>query len=125
MEKSLKNNLDLMHIEKIFVVDLFNAIMNVARKTQDNENMRMDLSFLCLLTYLEMKLFQSERLKIQMQDTLKMLDFNVLNLARCSNVTKSRMHGMKSQNYHVFIVLCCNTLLMEDFVKLEQNILII
>lgn len=49
-----------MHIEKIFFDDLFNTIINVARKTQDNE-----FTF-SLFT----QILGDERLKIQMQDTL-------------------------------------------------------
>ncbi|XP_058731844.1 uncharacterized protein LOC131603526 isoform X1 [Vicia villosa] len=83
---------------------------------------------------------------------LKMPDGYASNLSRCSDVTKGRMKGMKSHDCHVFMEcllpiafrslppeiwkpltelsrffkdLCCNTLKLEDLVRLEQNITII
>ena len=83
---------------------------------------------------------------------LKMPDGYSSNLAKCADVTKGRMLGMKSHDCHVFMEcllpiafhslpdcvwkpltkisqffkeLCSNTLRMEDLVKLEENIPII
>ncbi|KAK2436720.1 hypothetical protein QL285_021692 [Trifolium repens] len=74
------------------------------------------------------------------------------NLSRCANVTKGKMIGMKSHDCHIFMEcllpiafrslpeevwkpltklscffkgLCCNTLKLEDLVKMEKNIHII
>ncbi|CAI8596178.1 unnamed protein product [Vicia faba] len=83
---------------------------------------------------------------------LKMPDGYASNLSRCADVTKGRMKGMKSHDCHVFMKcllpisfrsfpseiskpltelnrffkhLCCNTLKLEDLVRLERNVPII
>lgn len=83
---------------------------------------------------------------------LRMPDGYASNLSRCANVEKGTVHGMKSHDCHVFMEcllpiafhslpdlvwkpltelsrffkdLCCNTLRMDDLVKLDENIPII
>lgn len=164
----LRHNLDVMHIEKNFFDNVFNTVMNVAGKTKDNEKARMDLPLHCLRSDLVMSslpngkmakpkakyTLTSEEAKLVYKwiTELKMPDGYASNLARCADVTKGRMHGMKSHDTHVFMEclvpiafrylpteiwkalteislffkdLCCNTLTMEQLVKLEQNIPII
>lgn len=83
---------------------------------------------------------------------LRMPDGYASNLSRCANVEKGTVHGMKSHDCHVFMEcllpiafhslsdlvwkpltelsrffkdICCNTLRMDDLVKLDENIPII
>ncbi|XP_050876180.1 uncharacterized protein LOC127079866 [Lathyrus oleraceus] len=83
---------------------------------------------------------------------LRMPDGYASNLSRCANVEKGTVHGMKSHDCHVFMEcllpiafhslpdlvwkpltelsrffkdLCCNTLRMDDLIKLDENIPII
>ncbi|XP_058758797.1 uncharacterized protein LOC131632049 [Vicia villosa] len=83
---------------------------------------------------------------------LRMPDGYASNLSRCANVENGTVHGMKSHDCHVFMEcllpiafhslpdlvwkpltelsrffkdLCCNTLRMDDLVKLDENISII
>ena len=164
----LRNNLDVMHIEKNVFDNVFNIVMNVAGKTKDNEKARLDLPLHCLRGDLEMTplpngkmakpkaryTLTSEEAKLVCKwiKELKMPNGYASNLARCADVTKGSMHGMKSHDTHVFMEcllpiafrslpieiwkpltelsrffkdLCSNTLTMEDLVKLEQYIPII
>ena len=43
----IRHNLDVMHIEKNFLDNIFNTIMNVEGKTKDNAKSREDLKELC------------------------------------------------------------------------------
>jgi hypothetical protein len=83
---------------------------------------------------------------------LKMPDGYASNLSRCADVTKGKLTGMKSHECHIFMEcllpiafrslpteiwkpltelscffkdLCCNTLKLEDLVRMEKNIPII
>jgi hypothetical protein len=83
---------------------------------------------------------------------LKMPDGYASNLSRCADVTKGKLTGMKSHDCHIFMEcllpiafrslpteiwkpltelscffkdLCCNTLKLEDLVRMEKNIPII
>jgi len=83
---------------------------------------------------------------------LKMPDGYVSNIARCANNDKGSLYGIKSHDCHVFMEfllpiafrslpefvwsaltelsrvfkdLCCNTLRMDDLVRMEENIPII
>jgi hypothetical protein len=164
----LRHNLDVMHIEKNFFDNIFNTVMNVKGKTKDNEKARKDLSLYCCRRDLEMQalpngkigkpkasytLTKSDaKLVCKWLKELRMPDGYASNLARCANVEKGTVHGMKSHDCHVFMEcllpiafrslpecvwkpltelsrffkdLCCNTLRMDDLVKLNENIPII
>ena len=108
-----------MHIEKIFFDNIFNTVMNASGKTKDNDKARMDLAFYCRHKYLELKSGANGKLlKPKANDTLtadqtklvcqwikelRIPDSYSSNLARCINVDKGTMHGMKSHDCHVFI----------------------
>ncbi|GAU48783.1 hypothetical protein TSUD_406260 [Trifolium subterraneum] len=95
--------------------------------------------------------FTSEEAKLVCQ-WIKELKMPASNLSRCADVTKGKMKGMKSHDCHIFMEcllpiafrslpaeiwkpltelscffkdLCCNTLKLEDLVRMEQNIPII
>ena len=43
----IRHNLDVMHIEKNVFENIFNTVMNVDGKTQDNAKSRLDLMEIC------------------------------------------------------------------------------
>jgi len=43
----LRHNLDVLHIEKNFLDNVFNTVMNIKNKTKDNQKVRMDVVELC------------------------------------------------------------------------------
>ena len=49
----IRNNLDVMHIEKNVFENVFNTVMQVEEKTKDNEKAREDLKVLCRRPELE------------------------------------------------------------------------
>nr|KYP73946.1 hypothetical protein KK1_006607 [Cajanus cajan] len=115
----LRHNLDVMHIEKNFFDNIFNTVMNVSGKTKDNEKARKDLALYCRRPDLELKsLVNGKMLKPKANYSLttieaklvcswikdlKMPDGYSSNLARCADVDKGRVHGMKSHDCHVFM----------------------
>ncbi|XP_004488345.1 uncharacterized protein [Cicer arietinum] len=161
----LRHNLDVMHIEKNFFDNVFNTVMNVKNKTKDNEKARMDLAIICQRSDLELVphnngkmkkpkanycLTSSEAKKVcKWIKELKMPDGYASNLARCADVNRGQMNGMKSHDCHVFMEcllpfafsslpdhvwkpltelsqffkgLCSNTLRHDELVKLGENI---
>ncbi|KAL2318436.1 hypothetical protein Fmac_032312 [Flemingia macrophylla] len=164
----LRHNLDVIHIEKNFFDNILNTVMNVSGKTKDNEKARMDLALYCSRPDLELKLqpngkmlkpkanytlpIEESKLVCHWKKELRFSDGYSSNLARCADVEKGRMHGMKSHDCHVFMEcllpiafsslsvhvlnplteishffkdLCCTTLRADDLVKMELNIPII
>jgi len=108
-----------MHIEKNFFENIFNIVMNVTRKTKDNEKARRDLQLYCKRKDLELKVQDNGKILkpkanytltpdeakavCQWIKELKMLDGYSSNLARCADVEKGRICGMKSHDFHVFM----------------------
>ncbi|XP_073219440.1 uncharacterized protein [Cicer arietinum] len=161
----LRHNLDVMHIEKNFFDNVFNAVMNVKNKTKDNEKARMDLAIICQRSDLELVPHNNGKMTKPKENycltsneaknvckwikELKMPDGYASNLARCADVNKGQMNGMKSHDCHVFMEcllpfafsslpdhvwkpltelsqffkgLCSNTLRHDELVKLGENI---
>ncbi|XP_004516953.1 uncharacterized protein [Cicer arietinum] len=161
----LRHNLDVMHIEKNFFDNVFNAVMNVKNKTKDNEKARMDLAIICQRSDLELVPHNNGKMKKPKANycltsseankfckwikELKMSDGYASNLARCADVNRGQMNGMKSHDCHVFMEcllpflfsslpdhvwkpltelsqffkgLCSNTLRHDELVKLGENI---
>nr|KYP36031.1 hypothetical protein KK1_042873 [Cajanus cajan] len=161
----LRHNLDVMHIEKNFFDNILNTIMNVSGKTKDNEKARMDLTLYCSRPDLELKPLANGKMfkpkanySLTIDEAksvcrwikeLRVPDGYSSNLARCADVEKGRMHGMKSHDCHVFMEcllpiafstlpmhvlnplieishffkdLCSTTLRYDDLVKMEENI---
>ena len=93
--------------------------MNVSGKTKDNEKARMDLALYCSRPDLEMKLLangkmfkpkanysltiEEAKLVCRWIKELRVPDGYSSNLARCADVEKGRIHGMKSHDCHVFM----------------------
>jgi len=164
----LRHNLDVMHIEMNFFDNIFNTIMEVKGKTKDNDKAIENLALYCRRLDLELKLkpngnilktkenysltTEESKLVYHWIKELRMPDGYSSNLARCVNVDKGRIHGMKSHDCHVFMEflvpivfsslpvhvlnplielshffkdLCSTTLRDHDLVRMEQNISII
>jgi len=164
----LRHNLDVMHIEKNFFDNIFNTVIDVKGKTKDNDRARKDLSLYCWRPDLELKLQSNGKiLKPKANYTLTneesklvyhwikelcMPDGYSSNLARCVDVDKGRIYGMKSHDCHIFMEcllpialsalpvhvldplvelshffkdLCSTTLRDYDLVRMEENISII
>ncbi|XP_058765057.1 uncharacterized protein LOC131638514 [Vicia villosa] len=164
----LRHNLDVMHIEKNVFDNVFNTVMNIKDKTKDNEKARMDLAVICQHSDLELIthdngkmtkpkanycLSSDEAKKVcKWIKELKTPDGYASNLARCVDVNKGKVHGMKSHDCHVFMQcllpfafsslpdlvwkpltelsqffkgLCSNTLRKDELIKLGDNIPII
>ena len=142
--------------------------MDVKGKTKDNDKARKDLSLYCWRPDLELKLQsngkilkpkanytltnEESKLAYQWIKELRMPDGYSSNLARCVDVDKGRIHGMKSHDCHIFIEcllpivfsalpvhvlnplvelshffkdLCSTTLRDHNLVRMEENISII
>ncbi|KAK4394111.1 hypothetical protein Sango_1881900 [Sesamum angolense] len=106
-----------MHIEKNVFDNMFNTVMDIKGKTKDNINARRDLMIKRNRPELELDerrpnitpkamytLWKEQNRRVcEWIRGLKFLDGYVSNLARCVDMIKLRMHGMKSHDYHVFI----------------------
>ena len=157
-----------MHIEKNFFDNIFNTVMNVKDKTKDNEKARMDIQRECKRGDLELVPLGNGKMGMpkakyslasvdaksvcKWASELKMPDGYASNLARCTDVNKGAMHGMKSHDCHIFMQnllpiafrslpdevwkplteisqffkdICCNSLKVSDLERIEDNIPII
>ena len=115
----LRHNLNVMHIEKNFFSNIFNTVMDVKGKTKDNDKARKDLTLHCRRPDLELKLQANgnilkpkanytlstgeSKLVYQWIKELCMPDGYSSNLARCVDVDKGKMLGMKSHDCHIFM----------------------
>jgi len=124
-----------MHIEKHFFENIFNTVMNVMGKTKDSEKARRDLRWYCKRKDLMLKVQDNRKIvKPKVNYTLttdeaelvcrwikefKMPDGYSSNLARCADVEKGRIHGIKSHYRHVFM----DTLLPIAFSTLPIHVL--
>jgi hypothetical protein len=131
----LRHNLDVMHVEKNVFENIFNTVMNVKGKTKDNDKARDDIWLYCKRNdLLLVERPNGKKLKPRANYTLspdeaksvcrwvkevKMPDGYSSNLARCADVDKGRMRGMKSHDCHVFM----QTLLPIAFSSLPQHVL--
>jgi len=129
--------------------------MNVVGKTKDNDKARKDLALYCRRRDLELKAQGNRKMlkpkanftlsTIEVKQVccwikeLRMSDGYSSNLARCVDVEKGRIHGMKSHDFHVFMEtllplieishfskdLCSTSLNRESLLRMEENIPII
>jgi len=154
-----------MHIEKKFFDNILNTVMNVSGKRKDNEKARMDINLYYRRKDLELKLHSNgkvfkpkanytlagDQIKhvCQWLKDLGMSDEYSSNLARCVDVSRGRVVGMKSHDCHVFMEcllpialsslptyvinpisdinhffkdLCSRTLKEDDLIRMEQTI---
>ena len=106
--------LDVMHIEKNVFENIFNTVMNVDGKTKDNAKSRLDLMEICRRPELHVddgKLPKAcytldkngrNELCIWVQN-LRFPDGYASNIARCVDMRKHKLFGMKSHDCHVFM----------------------
>ena len=112
--KSIRHNLDVMHIEKNVFENIFNTVINVDGKTKDNAKSRLDLMEICCQPELHVvdgklpkacytldKNGQNE-LCIWVQN-LRFPYGYASNIARCVHMRKHKLFGMKSHDCHVFM----------------------
>ncbi|KAL0292685.1 UNVERIFIED_CONTAM: hypothetical protein Sradi_6979800 [Sesamum radiatum] len=107
-----------MHIEKNVFENIFNIVMNVKGKTKDNLNLQKDLKVICNRLKLEVDvrrpnvmpkvlytLTMEQKMRIcEWISPLKFPDGYTSNLARCLDMKEMRLHGMKSHDFHVFML---------------------
>ena len=110
----IRHNLDVMHIEKNVFENIFNTVMNVDGKTKDNAKSRLDLMEICRrpeLHVVDGKLPKAcytldkngrNELCIWVQN-LRFPDGYASNIARCVDMRKHKLFGMKSHDCHVFM----------------------
>ena len=112
----IRHNLDVMHIEKNVFENVFNTVMQVEGKTKDNEKAREDLKVLCRRPELERneatRKFPkacctldkpSKQILCEWVKNLKFPDGYASNMARCVDMRKHKLFGMKSHDCHVFM----------------------
>ncbi|KAJ8755630.1 hypothetical protein K2173_022225 [Erythroxylum novogranatense] len=112
----IRHNLDVMHIEKNIFDNLFNTIMNIEGRTKDNAKSRADLQIFCKRNELHKDLGtgkypkacytldkRKKELICEWLKSLKFPDGYVSNLARCVDLRKYKLFGMKSHDCHVFM----------------------
>ena len=152
-----------MHIKKNFFDNIFNTVMIASGKTKDNDKARMDLALYCRCKDLVKLGTNGKLLKTKANYTLTAYETKLVcqwikelkmpdgysNLARCANVDKGTMNGVKSHDCHVFMEcllpiafssllphvlnplieishlfkdLCLTTFMEDDLSIMEQNI---
>ncbi|KAL0395435.1 UNVERIFIED_CONTAM: hypothetical protein Slati_4509700 [Sesamum latifolium] len=113
----IRHNLDVMHIEKNVFDNIFNTVMDIKGKTNDNLNVRKDLKIICNPPKLEVDerrpnvmpkavytMTREQKRRIYEWITrLKFPDGYTSNLARCVDMKELRLHSMKSHDCHVFM----------------------
>ncbi|XP_057246858.1 uncharacterized protein LOC130589572 [Beta vulgaris subsp. vulgaris] len=115
----LRNNLDVMHIEKNFFDQLIHTIMDVKKQTSDTVASRKDIAKLCKRPQLHvtkdangketppkapfaLDIAQRKVLCNWVRD-LKFPDGYASDLTRCVDMQSGKLHSMKSHDCHVFM----------------------
>ncbi|PKU63659.1 Retrovirus-related Pol polyprotein from transposon TNT 1-94 [Dendrobium catenatum] len=115
----IRHNLDVMHIEKNFLDNIFNTIMDVKGKSKDNVKARMDIKEFCrrknleLVTTTDGKVMkpkapysftlEQKRMICQWFKGLKMPDGYGSNISRCVDLKSARLFGLKSHDCHIIM----------------------
>ncbi|KAF7133467.1 hypothetical protein RHSIM_Rhsim09G0074400 [Rhododendron simsii] len=109
---------DVMHIEKNIMEILQGTLLNIEGKTKDSVKARLDLELMGIRQELHLQrvgdrflippacytLALPERRKFcEWLSSVKLPDGYASNLSRCVNATTSKISGMKSHDYHVFL----------------------
>ncbi|GJU10789.1 hypothetical protein Tco_1133185 [Tanacetum coccineum] len=111
-----RHTLDVMHIEKNVFENVFETVMDIEGKTKDNAKARDDVKIYCKRKELEKNestgkypkacysLGKDEKKVVcDWVAKLKFPDGYVSNMARCVDMKKYKMFGMKSHDCHVFM----------------------
>jgi hypothetical protein len=116
----LPHNIDVMHTKKNVAEALWATLMDIPKKTKDNPKARVDLATLCDRPKLQILpprdskpwkrpkadyvLEKKHRTEvIEWLQALKFLDGYAANLRRGTNLETSRVLGMKSHDFHIWI----------------------
>ena len=112
----IRHNLDVMHIEKNVFDNIFNTILNIERRSKDNAKSRAYLQLYCKINELDRDSHTGKypkacytldkRQKEVLCDWLKNIKFPdgyVSNLARCVDMRKFKLFGMKSHDCQIFM----------------------
>lgn len=120
----VRHNLDVMHLEKNVVDNIFHTIMDNSERTKDNEKARMDLQEYCRRSDLLLQQNTDRRwIKTKADFTLNddkkkdvcegvyelnMCDGYASNLGECVDKKHLKLFGMKIHDCHIFM-LCLIT----------------
>jgi hypothetical protein len=114
----LRHNLDIMHIEKNMFENIFNTVMDVKGKTNDNIKTRLDIALYCNRKNMELVYDESwvakpkasfvleknaQLLIYKWLKSLRFSDGHASNISRLVNIEDCRLYGMKSHDCHVFM----------------------
>ena len=110
----IRHNLVVMHIEKNVFENIFNTVMNVDGKTKENAKSRLDImeirrrSELHVVDGKLLKAFYTLDKNGQNElciwvPNLRFPDGYASNIARCVDMRKHKLYGMKSHDCHVFM----------------------
>jgi len=114
----LCQNLDVMHIEKNVIENIFNTVIDVKGKTKDNIKARIDITLFFHRKNMELVIngsrvakpkasFALEKnaqlLVYQWLKSLCFPDGHASNISRLVNLEECRLYGMKSYDCHVFM----------------------
>jgi len=114
----LQHNLDVMHIEKNVFENIFNTVMDVKGKTNDNIKSRLDVVLFCNRKNMEfvcdgsrvakprasfMLEKNAQLLVYKWLKSLCFLDGHASNISRLVNTEECRLYRMKSHDCHVFM----------------------
>ncbi|KAK4398013.1 hypothetical protein Sango_1276800 [Sesamum angolense] len=112
----IRHNLDVMHTEKNVFENIFNTIMDIKGKTNDNLDIRRDLKIIFNRPELDLDerrsnvmpkavytLGKEQKRVCEWIRGLKFSDGYASNFACCIDMMELQMHGMKSHNCHVFM----------------------
>ena len=114
----LRHNLDVMHIEKNVLGNIFNTVMDVKWKTKENINARLDLALFYNSKNMELVYDESRvakpRASFVLEKNAQLLvykwlkslyfpDGHASNISRLVNIEDCRLYGMKSHDCHVFM----------------------
>ncbi|XP_060974580.1 uncharacterized protein LOC133039684 [Cannabis sativa] len=116
----LRQNLDVMHIEKNICESLIGTLLSLDTKNKDNLNARLDLKFMGIRSELHPKENESKRTVIppacftlskdekfifcQFLKTIKVPDGYAANISRCVDEKQRKIHGLKSHDFHIIIM---------------------
>jgi hypothetical protein len=107
-----------MHIEKNVFENIFNTVMDVKGKTEDNIKARLDVALFCNRKNMELVCDESRitkaRASFVLEKNAQLLVYKWLkslcfpdgyasNISRLVNTEECRLYGMKSHNCHVFM----------------------
>ncbi|XP_062081301.1 uncharacterized protein LOC133786101 [Humulus lupulus] len=115
----LRHNLDVMHIEKNVCESLIGTLLSLDAKNKDNLNARLDLKYMGIRSELHPKESESKKTVIppacftlskkekivfcRFLKTIKVPDGYAANISRCVDVSKRKIYGLKSHDFHIIM----------------------